>query len=205
MTTLKPRLDPFRNDLLAAHMRSLLERSAQLTEADIASTVAGTVDVLKRLLAPATDDSPAPQRGTDETILTFTEAMIRDNLALPELSPDWLADRLQVSRASLYRLFADRGGIMRYVQERRLLAVRAALSDPVETRRLSRLAADLGFKSEAHFSRSFRTRFGVTASAHRKAQLRGIRSDPAHQPGCGATMVDGGQLISRPASRGPTR
>jgi AraC-like DNA-binding protein len=41
----------------------------------------------------------------------------------------------------------------------------------LEARRLSRLASDLGFKSEAHFSRSFRARFGVTASAYRKAQL----------------------------------
>lgn len=95
----------------------------------------------------------------------------RRNLALPDLSPDWLARRLDVSRASLYRLFADRGGIMRNVQERRLLAVRAALGDPLDTRRLARLSSDLGFKSEAHFSRSFRARFGITASAYRKAQL----------------------------------
>ena len=171
LQALKPRLDAFRNDLLAAHMRSLQERSAQLTEADVATTVAETVDFLKRLLAPAQDDSLAAQRGSDETILTLAEALIRDNLALPDLSPDWLALELEVSRASLYRLFASRGGIMRYVQERRLLAVQAALSDPLETRRLSRLASDLGFKSEAHFSRSFRGRFGVTASAWRKTQL----------------------------------
>ncbi|SEO74031.1 helix-turn-helix domain-containing protein [Rhodopseudomonas pseudopalustris] len=168
---LKPRLDAFRNNLLAAQMLSLQERSAQLTEADVARTIAETTDFLKRLLAPAPDDTLATQNGSDETILTLTEALIRDNLALPELSPDWLAQKLDVSRASLYRLFADRGGIMRHVQERRLLAVQAALSDPIETRRLSRLASDLGFKSEAHFSRSFRARFGVTASAHRKAQL----------------------------------
>ncbi|MGP9811933.1 helix-turn-helix domain-containing protein [Rhodopseudomonas sp. NSM] len=171
LETLQPRLDAFRNDLLAAHMLSLQERSAQLTEADVAATVAETTGFLRRLLAPAPGPSLAQQKGTDETVLTLSEALIRDNLASPQLSPDWLAGRLDVSRASLYRLFAERGGIMRYVQERRLLAVQAALSDPIETRRLSRLASDLGFKSEAHFSRSFRIRFGVTASAYRKAQL----------------------------------
>ena len=61
---------------------------------------------------------------------------------------------------------------MSYVQERRLLAVQAALSDPLENRRLSRLASDLGFNSEAHFSRSFRARFGVTPTVYRKAQLQ---------------------------------
>jgi AraC-like DNA-binding protein len=168
---LKPRLDTFRNDLLAAHIQSLLERSAQLNDSDVEATVADTVGFLKRLLAPAPDDSFVKRRDTEENVLALTEAAIRDNLALPELSPDWLALKLDVSRASLYRFFASRGGIMRYVQERRLLAVQAALSDPLETRRLSRLSADLGFNSEAHFSRSFRARFGVTASQYRKMQL----------------------------------
>ena len=171
LENLKPRLDPFRNDLLAAHIQALQERSAQLSEDDVATTVADTVTFLKRLLAPATDDSLVERMTADADVLALMEAVIRDNLALPELSPDWLALKLEISRASLYRLFASRGGIMRYVQERRLLAVQAALSDPLETRRLSRLAADLGFKSEAHFSRSFRARFGVPASRFRKMQL----------------------------------
>ena len=168
---LKPRLDTFRNDLLAAHILSLQERSAQLSEADVEATVADTVSFLKRLLDPAPEDPLTQQRDADENLLTLTEAAIREHLALPELSPDWLAVKLEISRATLYRFFASRGGIMRYVQERRLLAVQAALSDPLETRRLSRLSSDLGFKSEAHFSRSFRARFGVPASKYRKMQL----------------------------------
>jgi AraC-like DNA-binding protein len=170
LDTMKPRLDPFRNDLLAAHIRSLQERSAQLTEADIEATVAETVNFLKRLLTAAPDDKLELQKQADETILALSEAAIRDNLASPDLSPEWLAQKLEISRASLYRVFSDHGGIMKHVQERRLLAVQAALSDPLETRRLSKLSADLGFSSEAHFSRSFRARFGVTASAYRKSQ-----------------------------------
>ncbi len=167
---MKPKLDPFRNDLLAAHIRSLQERSAQLTEADVEATVADTVDFLKRLLTAAPDDKFEQQKKADDTILALTEAAIRDNLASPDLSPEWLAQRLDISRATLYRVLAEHGGIMKHVQERRLLAVQAALSDPLETRRLSKLAADLGFSSEAHFSRSFRARFGTTASAYRKTQ-----------------------------------
>lgn len=167
---MKPKLDPFRNDLLAAHIRSLQERSAQLTEADVEATVADTVDFLKRLLTTAPTDKLEQRKKADDTILALTEAAIRDNLASPDLSPEWLAQKLDISRATLYRVLADRGGIMKHVQERRLLAVQAALSDPLETRRLSKLAADLGFSSEAHFSRSFRARFGTTASAYRKIQ-----------------------------------
>jgi AraC-like DNA-binding protein len=167
---MKPKLDPFRNDLLAAHIRSLQERSAQLTEANVEATVADTVGFLKRLLTTAPTDKLEQRKKADDTILALTEAAIRDNLASPDLSPEWLAQKLDISRATLYRVLADRGGIMKHVQERRLLAVQAALSDPLETRRLSKLAADLGFSSEAHFSRSFRARFGTTASAYRKIQ-----------------------------------
>ncbi|MBI5130256.1 MAG: helix-turn-helix domain-containing protein [Rhodopseudomonas palustris] len=176
LNALKPKLDPFRNDLLAAYIVSLQERSAQLTQADVAGTVTETADFLNRLFACASNTELAERQHTDETLLAMSEALIRDHLASPELSPDWLAAELSVSRASLYRLFENRGGIMRYVQERRLLAVQAALSDPLENRRLSRLAADLGFKSEAHFSRSFRARFGITASAHRKREFDAARA-----------------------------
>ncbi|MBR1217424.1 helix-turn-helix domain-containing protein [Bradyrhizobium sp. U87765 SZCCT0131] len=172
LEALRPRLDPHRNDLLAAHIVSLRERSAQLRQADVEATVAGTVDFLKALLALNPEVRPAQMtEADDDNTLSLIEATIRDNLARPDLSPDWLAAQLDLSRASLYRLFASHGGIMRYVQERRLLAVQAALSDPLEMRRLSRLSADFGFKSEAHFSRSFRSRFGVTASDYRKAEL----------------------------------
>ena len=165
---MKPKLDPFRNDLLAAHIRSLQERSAQLTEADVEATVADTVDFLKRLLTAAPDDKFEQQKKADDTILALTEAAIRDNLASPDLSPEWLAQKLDISRATLYRVLAEHGGIMKHVQERRLLAVQAALSDPLETRRLSKLAADLGFSSEAHFSRSFAQRMGVPPGAWRR-------------------------------------
>ncbi|MEW6645296.1 MAG: helix-turn-helix domain-containing protein [Pseudomonadota bacterium] len=167
----RPRLDPLRNGLLAAHIVALRERSAQLRQTDVESTVADTIGFLKGLLAPAPEAPPAQETEADENVLALIEAGIRDNLALPDLSPDWLASKLEISRASLYRIFASRGGIMRYVQERRLLAVQAALSDPLEMRRLLRLSADFGFKSEAHFSRSFRSRFGTTASDYRKMQL----------------------------------
>lgn len=172
---LPPRLEPARNRLLAAHLTALRERSAHLDEADVPGVAERTLEVLSTLLdsSRALDhlDTPA----LDTSHLALAEQAIRENLALPDLGPDWLATRLGISRASLYRLFAPYGGIMRCVQERRLLAVRAALSDPLETRLLSRLAAEHGFQSEAHFSRSFRAQFGTTASEFRAEQLKVAR------------------------------
>lgn len=169
---LPPRLDPARNRLLAAHLADLRERSRQLDEAEVSTVTERTQEVISTLLDPtsATDHLEAP--ALDSSHLSLAEWAIHANLASPDLSPEWLANRLGISRASLYRLFAPYGGIMRSVQERRLLAVRAALTDPLETRLLSRLASDFGFQSEAHFSRSFRAEFGMTASEFRAGQLK---------------------------------
>lgn len=142
----------------------------QISEEEVGAAVADTAEFLKRLFTQP-DHLAQNARNAEEDLLSLAQAVIRDHLAIGKLSPDFLADRLGISRASLYRVFAPHGGIMRYVQERRLIAVRAALSDPLETRKLSRIAADLGFNSEAHFSRAFRQRFGITASDYRRTQL----------------------------------
>ncbi|WP_194075204.1 helix-turn-helix domain-containing protein [Methylobacterium durans] len=172
---LPPRLDPARNRLFAAHLTALRERSAQLDEAEAGGVAEHTLGVISTLLEPtsATDHLETP--ALEASHLALAEQAIRANLASPDLSPEWLANRLGISRAGLYRLFAPYGGIMRSVQERRLLAVRAALSDPLETRLLSRLAAEFGFQSEAHFSRSFRAQFGMTASEFRAEQVKAAR------------------------------
>lgn len=168
--TLKARLDPHRNELLAAHIRSLQERSAQISEDEVANTVSDTADFLRRLFGHP-DFKSRNAQDADDDLLSLAQTAIRDNLAIGKLSPDFLAEKLSISRATLYRVFAPHGGIMRYVQERRLIAVRAALGDPLETRKLSRIAADLGFNSEAHFSRAFRQRFDMTATDYRKVQI----------------------------------
>ena len=96
LKAIKPKLDPFRNDLLAAYIVSLQERSAQLTAADVTPTVNETADFLNRLFVCTSSEELSIRQHTDETLLAMSEALIRDNLALPELSPDWLAGRLSV-------------------------------------------------------------------------------------------------------------
>ncbi len=175
--TLPPRLDPARNRLLAAHLIALRERSTLLEEPDVAEVVTQTLDFLRVLLDPARAEEITETPALAASHLALAEQTIRTHLASPELSPEMIANEIGVSRATLYRMFAPYGGIMRSVQERRLLAVRAALSDPLETRRLSRLAADFGFRGKVHFSRSFRAQFGITASEFRAEQVALAQKD----------------------------
>ncbi|MCK2046341.1 helix-turn-helix domain-containing protein [Chromohalobacter sp. TMW 2.2299] len=69
---------------------------------------------------------------------------------------------LGVSRANLYRLFADEGGVARYIQCRRLAAARRRLEDPSDLSGIGEIATQHGFNNPAHFSHRFRELFGIS-------------------------------------------
>jgi len=73
-----------------------------------------------------------------------------------------------VSRRTLFRLFEQEGGVLHYIQSRRLERIRAVLSDPNETRRISDIAAEFGFLRGDHFAREFKRQYGETARETRE-------------------------------------
>lgn len=79
-----------------------------------------------------------------------------------EVGVDAVAQAAGVSRATLYRLAAPWGGVDALIWERRLEAVRHALSDPARPGRTGSIAETFGFKSHAHFSSRFKARFGFS-------------------------------------------
>ena len=82
-----------------------------------------------------------------------------------------LANLQGISRRRLEMAFAARGlSVHRVIWDRRLERAAWALADPAQRhRRVLDLALEFGFSSDAHFSRSFRHRFGVSPSAYRRA------------------------------------
>jgi AraC-like DNA-binding protein len=110
--------------------------------------------------------------------------------------PELLIRLFHISRATLYRLFEDEGGVAAYILSRRLDRCRAILGastgrDPS----ISELAFNHGFVSVAHFSRAFRRRFGIaprdgrgvdlTPSPAPRSTPKRVRS-PIGSPPCGA-------------------
>lgn len=88
---------------------------------------------------------------------------IRENLSDLDLGPELLQRRFGVSRATLYREFAEEGGVQTYIRERRLAAALRLLTrpDPRGGRpRVSSVAYATGFGDEKSFSRAFKGRFG---------------------------------------------
>jgi len=170
LSRLPPRLDPARERLLAARMMALHHRLPKITCAEAPDLTADLLAALRCLFDPSacTDVLEAP--ALDADLFSLAERVIAGALASPDLSPATIAARLQISRATLYRLFAPFGGVMQHVWDMRLEAVRAALDQPSEPRTLTRLAEDCGFRTASHLSRVFRAQYGATPRDWRRQQ-----------------------------------
>lgn len=174
------RLDPERNRLLVARLVALCRQIREPGTDDAAALASDVLGFVRRLYDPSGCRDVLEGAELDAGLVELAERVIARNLSAPDLTPAFIAGRLGVSRATLYRAFDRSGGIMRRVWEMRLAAMRAALADPFELRSLERLALDCGFRSVSHMSRSFRDLFGDTPAAWRRERAR--RAPSASRP-----------------------
>ena len=79
-----------------------------------------------------------------------------------------LCEALRCSRSALYRATSPVGGVSSLINERRLAAVRSRLHNRDEPRTVAELALAHGFPDAASFSRSFKKRYGATATDMRR-------------------------------------
>lgn len=102
--------------------------------------------------------------------LAAARAVISRHLADPELSAGRIARAVGVSERQLSRVFAETGhSVPQAVLAARLDAARAVVTDPAaRAEALAEVAARHGFGSQAHFSRSYRARFGTTPLRDRR-------------------------------------
>lgn len=116
------------------------------------------------------------------------EAYIDAHLADPRLDSAGIAAGIGVSRSSLYAVFADEGGIARFIQKRRLERLRAALRRPDDGRPVSALARAHGFEDERRFNRAFRVAYGMPPGRYRAA-IREARQDRSGKGPAEAVMA----------------
>jgi AraC-like DNA-binding protein len=100
-----------------------------------------------------------------ETIRSLIEIEIGD----PELSPQWLANRLGVSVRYIHKLFASRGLTCQgYITSERLSYARQDLMCATNKIRIASLAPRWGFSDSASFGRAFKNRFGEPPGKYRE-------------------------------------
>ena len=119
----------------------------------------------------ALDEAPAEARA--QLMRQRINAFIENNLGDPDLTPQWIADRHNISLRTLYNLFREEpfsvaAGIRRERIERcRADLARGDLIDqPVQA-----IATRWGFSSVAAFGRAFREAHGVTPTEYRTNAL----------------------------------
>jgi AraC-like DNA-binding protein len=94
-----------------------------------------------------------------QRILAYIDEHITDT----SLDADMVRRAFRISRAHLYRLFPDYGGIKRYIRNKRLDAAFSDLtSDPYQ--RIGAIVERHGFTSERQFQRTFHERFEMAPS-----------------------------------------
>lgn len=124
---------------------------------------------------------PLPQETahSSEALRYRIESYIRDRIRDPELSIDQIASALRCSKRYLHMAFAacDRS-ITEHIWTTRLDGCRSDLERRPDVT-ISEIAFAWGFSSSAHFSRTFRNRFGVTPSEFRRGNhaVTGIESE----------------------------
>jgi AraC-like DNA-binding protein len=88
---------------------------------------------------------------------------IDDNLADTALEPAAFTRKFWITRPTLYRMFEQRGGIMKYIQQRRLEKVFQDLVDPsLQHVRIGEIMNRWGLHEQTVAGRAFRAYFGLT-------------------------------------------
>jgi AraC-like DNA-binding protein len=149
------------------HCRALCDRLLRIFDIDLPPSS----DRMRESMREAVElliwciNSEAQKRQSSETIEKTRQKVmdyINRNLTAGHLSPEFLRDHFAISRAKLYRLFADLGGIQRYIRDKRLDgAIREICRHP--KRSISDTAKRYGFTNNRQFQRAIRSRFGITA------------------------------------------
>ncbi len=147
----------------------MLERDAQrFTFADTPQLTRDTTGLIAAALGASSDARETARAGLRRAMLRMMMEEIEKRLGDPNLGSDWLARRFHVSRATLYRMFEPLGGVVRTIQERRMMRVFRDLSDPAHfNERVGSIAYRWGFTDHTSFGRAFKAMYDMTPRAVR--------------------------------------
>jgi AraC-like DNA-binding protein len=134
-----------------------------------------TVTLAERLDRPSDAPAPAQQRALLERIYAFIHAQLGD----PTLSPETVAAAHFISVRYLHKLFeTQETTVGDWIRRRRLEQCRHALLDPsLRGEPVSAIAARWGLTDPAHFSRVFRSVYGLAPHTYRLTFGRPARDE----------------------------
>ncbi len=160
--------------LASHHMCALAAPTWRMPIAESTPLIESGLDMLVAALRAAAGISVA-----DTSNQTRMLASIKRNalarLGDPDLSPRSVAEALYISTRQVHRLFArEQTTFGAWLREQRLRRSRSDLADErLRELPIAQIAARWGYRSNAHFTRSFSVRFGIGPRDFRRG-IRGV-------------------------------
>jgi len=166
------------NQMLAAHMRMLCAQAPTLDLPNMHAAARGTAALVSAFAGASVDGRELISQVAVSASLETCRRMIDATLHDPALGPEFLCNRLGVSRAKLYRMFEPLGGVSQHIQQRRLMRAYRMIVDPTHAReRISAIATRCGFTNISVFNRAFRQAHGMSPTELRIASTRAELGD----------------------------
>ncbi|NTV71968.1 MAG: helix-turn-helix domain-containing protein [Azonexaceae bacterium] len=149
--------------LFSNFLRSLSLLLPTLPDASASTFADTTMALLVSTLATRQTQSDL-QRCNPDVMRVRVKQFIHSHLVNTELSIEMIAQELNCSKRYLHRIFEDEGVTLdRYIWNARLERCRDELTSRSEgIGSISKVAFAWGFNSNAHFCRTFKSRFGVS-------------------------------------------
>ncbi|MFI8186687.1 helix-turn-helix domain-containing protein [Actinacidiphila glaucinigra] len=148
----------------AAFFIRLARHRGAAGEADTALFTEPSVDLIRAVITLALDRDDLARAPLNSTLLERVQEYVRLHLADPDLTAERIAAEHDVSVRWLY-LTLSRAGITlgEWIRTQRLEECKRELASPVHRfMTIEAIAHRWGFASAAHFSRAFKTAYGVS-------------------------------------------
>lgn len=152
--------------VFAGTLRSIFMQRKTLAPSDFKSCADAVLGLLGGMLRSFSRQVQDEASAVEAYHLERVKAFATSRLADPDLDVKLIADAVGLSSSYIHRLFARcTMTLMQWITAERLDACHRELSTPGRLRRpVYLIAQDWGFPNQAHFSRAFRARFGVSPS-----------------------------------------
>jgi len=161
----------------------LLEQHVPTLDDAAASRLSGAVQAMLLVcLTPTADTQMAARDQIKLTLMERVRQAVRRNLRSPSLGPAKLCREAATSRSQLYRLLESEGGVIHYIQRRRLSESFSILCDVRNGLPIAQIAEMLCFSDASSFSRAFRREFGISPSDVRSASYAGLPPSSLPKP-----------------------
>jgi AraC-like DNA-binding protein len=164
--TYKPYLVKVLADLCKGILTSERCEGSVSIEEEVATSVLSLISATMR---QASDDVMAAPTWSQGAMLNRIRAYVRQHIQDPDLGPAQVADAIGITDGYLHKVVrSEDSSIMRFILSERLKRCRMELAREARIENISQIAFNWGFNDASHFTRTFRSKFGLSPREYRR-------------------------------------